>query len=67
MSLPTIAIKPKINGRKILIEIDADRFERLAAGLGFFNPSFLKSLDRSEKDFKAGRIRKISSLGAIKK
>ena len=67
MSLPTIAIKPRVNGKKIIVEIDADRFERLAASLGFFSPKFLSSLDRAERDFKAGRIRKILSLGTLKK
>ena len=67
MSLPTIAIKPRVNGKKIIVEIDADRFEKLAASLGFFNPEFLSSLDRAERDFKAGRVRKILSLGTIKK
>lgn len=67
MSLTTIAVKPKVNGKKILVEIDANRFERLASSLGFFNPDFLKSLDRAEKDFKAGRIRRISTLGVLKK
>ena len=67
MNSPTITVKPRLNGKKILVEIDADRFEKLAGSLGFFNPEFLSSLDRAEKDFKAGRIRRILSLGTIKK
>ncbi|MFQ6049879.1 MAG: hypothetical protein ACE5J0_02460 [Candidatus Paceibacterales bacterium] len=55
-----ITIKPKT--KKFLVEIDAERLERLAAGLGLFSPDFLKSLDRAEKDYKAGRTRKIKSL-----
>jgi len=59
----SISITPKrVNRRKILVEMDADKFERLAASLGFFSDDFLKSLDRAEKDYKAGRIKKIKSL-----
>ncbi len=48
--------------RDVLVKINADQFERLAATFGFFNPEFLKSLQRAEKDIKQGRTRKIKSL-----
>ena len=54
-------------GKKVLIEMDADRFEKLAADFGFFNPDFLKSLDRAEKDVRAGRIYKLKSLKELRK
>lgn len=58
-----ITIKQKQNrSRRATIELDADKFERLAGIFGLFNPEFLKSLDRAEKDYKAGRIFKIKSL-----
>ena len=64
----TITIKPKINhSRKILVEMDANKFERLAANLGFFSPEFLKSLNQSEKDYEAGRVKKIKSLKELRK
>jgi len=47
--------------------MDADKFERLAADLGLFSPEFLKSLNRAEKDYKAGRIKKIKSLKELRK
>ena len=57
------AMKPIVAGsRKIPIEVDADKFERLAADFGLFNPDFLKSLERAEHDPRAGRIRKLASL-----
>jgi hypothetical protein len=59
-----ITIK-KRNGR-VLIDVDADRFEKLAADFGFFSDSFLKSLERAEKDVKAGRIRKVQSLKELR-
>jgi len=58
-----ITIKQNKNrSRKTTIEFDADKFERLAAVFGFFNPEFLKSLARAEKDIKAGRVAKLRSL-----
>ena len=55
-----ITIKEKQNhSRRAMIELDADKFEKLAGIFGLFNPDFLKSLVRAEKDIKAGRIRKI--------
>jgi hypothetical protein len=48
--------------KKLLLEIDADQFEKLAANFGFFNPDFLHSLDRAESDFSKNRVKKIRSL-----
>jgi hypothetical protein len=62
MGSPAITIKARNGSRKVLVEIDANRFERLAANLGFFSQDFLKSLDRAEQDYTAGRIRKVRSL-----
>ena len=68
MASLTITIKPKTNrSRKILVEMDAEKFERLAANLGLFSPEFIKSLDRAEKDYKAGRTKKIKSLKELRK
>lgn len=62
----TINIKPNTKNKKIVIEIDADKFEKLAGDFGFFNPDFLKSLNRAEKDYKTGRIKKVSSLRELR-
>ncbi len=68
MTSLTLTIKPETNkSRKILIELDAEKFERLAADFGFFNPEFLKSLARAEKDYQTGKIRKIKSLRELRK
>ena len=45
--------------------MDTKKFEKLAAAFGFFNSEFLKSLDRAEKDYNSGKIRKIKSLSFI--
>jgi len=66
MASLTITIKPRKKEKKIIIEMDLDKFERLAASLGFFNPEFLKSLKKAEKDYKAGRIKKIKSLKELR-
>ena len=68
MASPTITIDATRAGRskRILVEIDADRLERLAASLGLFNPEFLESLDRAEQDYRAGKYRKVSSLKELR-
>jgi len=57
----TIRQKNK-RSRKTVVEFDADQFERMAAVFGFFNPEFLKDLKESEEDYKAGRVKRLSSL-----
>jgi hypothetical protein len=64
----TLTIKSAVaRSRKIRIEVDADRFERLAADFGLFNSDFLKSLDQAENDIRAGRIKKIAALRDLKR
>jgi hypothetical protein len=64
----TLTIKPVVaRSKRIRIEVDADKFERLAADFGLFNPNFLKSLDRAEDDVRAGRTKKIASLRDLKR
>ena len=51
---------------KILIELDANKFEKLLANFGFFSKEFIKSVERSERDYKAGRVKRISSLKSLR-
>ena len=67
MNMLSVAVKKQNKGRKILIEMDAKRLEKLASLFGFFNPEFIKSLQRAEKDFKSKRIKKVSSLSQLRK
>lgn len=53
--------------KKFLVEIDAQKLEKLAADFGLFNPDFLKSIEMAEKDYRAGRFKKIKSLKEIEK
>ena len=41
--------------------MDAYKFEKMAAIFGLFGKEFIKSLNRAEKDYKAGRVKKIKS------
>lgn len=67
MASLSVTIKTsKKTGRKFFVEMDAERFEKLAATLGLFNPDFLDSLEKSEKDWKAGRFRKLKSLRELR-
>jgi hypothetical protein len=47
---------------KYVVKFDAERFERMANILGFFNPEFLKTLKKSLADHKKGRIKNIKEL-----
>ena len=66
MASLSVKIKSKTTTKKFVVEIDADKFEKLAADFGFFNPEFLKSIDRGEADYRAGRIKKIRSLKELR-
>ena len=45
-----------------MLELDVDKLERLTANLDFFGDDFLKSVERAEKDEKAGKFHKLNSL-----
>lgn len=63
----TLTIRPKLNHKRVVIELDADRFERLAANLGFFHPEFLKSLDRAEREITAGKTKRLKNLRVLRR
>lgn len=62
MSNIAIKISPSSKGKKLLVEIDANKLERLASNLGLYNPDFIKSIELAERDFLAGRSRTLISL-----
>lgn len=59
--------KESLRPEKITVSFDADKFEKVAANFGMFGEEFLESLDRAEKDIKAGRVKKIRSLASLRK
>ena len=62
-----ITVKPIGKGRKVIVELDANRLERLASNLGFYSSDFIKSVERAEKDYRAGRVKKVSSLRHLRR
>ena len=66
MASLTLNIAPCKTSKKIVIELDANKFEKLAAYFGFFNSEFLASLSRAEKDYTSGKVRKIKSLKELR-
>lgn len=62
----TITQKKKARTSTFVVEFDADRFEQVAAALGMFSDDFLASIKQSEKEIKAGKTRKISSLKELR-
>lgn len=62
MNSLAITIKPLFKNKKIRIEMDAEKFERFAASLGLFRSNFLRSLDKAEKDYSEGKVKKIRSF-----
>lgn len=58
----TLNIQPKTNGRKVVVEMDADRFERLGAALGLFGQEFLESLGQAEREAARGKLVRLRSL-----
>ena len=62
LAMASLELTIKKRNHRVLIEMDADLFEKLAANFGFFSKDFLESLEQAEKDVKACRVRKIQSL-----
>lgn len=66
----SLTIKPKMTSRggqkKFIVEMDADKLERMAAAFGLFNPEFLESVARAERDYAAGRVYDVESLEKLR-
>ncbi|MBI2023211.1 hypothetical protein HYT01_01450 [Candidatus Giovannonibacteria bacterium] len=60
--MATITIKKKPHSKQFTIKMDAEKFERLAANLGFFNADFLDSVARSEREINTGKTKRLQSL-----
>lgn len=63
-----VTVTKNIKARKstFTVEFDMDRFEQIAAALGMFSDEFLASIEQSEKEIKAGKTKKISSLRELR-
>jgi len=60
-------ISKKEGSRTVSVNFDANRFERVAADFGLFNKDFLESIDRAERDIRAGRVKEISDLRELRR
>jgi len=63
--MATITILQKPSLKKTRVDIDLDKWERLADIFGFYKPSFLHTLEQSLKESKTGKITQIKSLKEI--
>lgn len=61
-----IRVKTK-NSDKLLIELDAGKFEKLLADFGYFSDDFIESVEKAEADYRKGRYKKIKSLKDLSK
>ena len=62
MNSLTVTIKPSQKRKKVSVELDAARFERLAANLGMFRKEFLESLAQAERELSQGKTHRLESL-----
>lgn len=62
-----LIIQPKIKQGKISVEMDLTKFERVVNYLNLFGSDFLRSVEKSEDDFRKGKFRKIKSLKSLRK
>ena len=65
MAALTLSVK-NATTQKLVLELDAAQFEKLAADFGFFNPEFLKSLECASVDERTGRVRTLKSLKELR-
>jgi len=67
MASLNITISPRAGNKKLTVELDAGKLEKLAANFGFFSDEFLRSIERAENDHKSNRTKKIKSLRQLRK
>jgi hypothetical protein len=65
--MATITIERKPKSKRIIVEIDADKLERLAASLGLFSSSFLDSMSRSEEEIALGKTKRLRNLRELRR
>jgi hypothetical protein len=60
--MATITVEKKPKSKRIVVEIDVDKLERVAASLGLFSSSFLDSIARLEKEIAVGKTARLRHL-----
>ena len=66
-TMATITVERKPKSKRIIVEIDAAKLERLAASLGLFSPAFLDSISRSEEEIALGKTKRLRSLRDLRR
>lgn len=64
--MATITVERKPKSKRIIVKIDADKLERLAASLGLFSSSFLDSVSRSEKEIALHKSKRLHNLRELR-
>ncbi len=65
--MATITVERRPKSKRVMIEIDADKLERLAASLGLLSPSFLNSISRSEEEIALGKSKRLRGLRELRR
>jgi hypothetical protein len=65
--MATITVERKPKSKSVIVEIDIDKLERLAASLGLLSSSFLASISRSEKEIGLGKTKRLRSLRELRR
>jgi hypothetical protein len=63
----TITLERKPKSKLIIVEIDADKLERLAASLGLFSSSLLGSISRSEREIALRKTKRLRDLRELRR
>lgn len=64
--MATITILQKPNLKKTRVDIDLDKWERLADVFGFYKPAFLQVLEQSIRESKTNKVTKVKSLKELR-
>ena len=65
-SMATITLRARPKSKRVIVEIDADRLERLAASLGLLSQSFQDSISRAEEEIAHRKTKRLRSLRELR-
>jgi hypothetical protein len=65
--MASINVERRWKPKRMVVEIDAGRLERLAASLGLLRPSFLNSISRSEEEIALGKTKRLRNLRQLRR
>ena len=66
-AMATITVERKPKSKRIIVEVDAAKLERLAASLGLLSRSFLDSVSRSEEEIALGKTKRLRKLRELRR